>query len=171
MQESGREKQNRFPEGRFHQGYIRRMIFLSVRAGGGIAIHVPWSRHYRHQERRQHPGRRWQLRWRQRVHEQEREQLPLPGLRHGQQNGLDRPPAPHGQLSCAASEVRRTPVILNTPVRTHSRIASVAVRGRASSGYFSSKYGSARSAQSAARYFATCLPHQPGNRPVQGGNR
>jgi hypothetical protein len=45
---------------------------------------------------------------------------------------------------------------LNTPVRAHARHASIAFRGRLSPGYFSAKYGSARSAQSAAQ-IAKCL--------------
>jgi len=62
----------------------------------------------------------------------------------------------------AASEALRTSAILNTPVAAHARHASMAFRGRSSSGCFFSKYGSTCSAQSAAQMASIfCSLFQP----------
>src|SRR5512137_1674118 len=52
--------------------------------------------------------------------------------------------------ACASREALRTTDILKLPVRAHSRVASMAFRGRSSVGRSLSKFGNTRSAQSAA---------------------
>jgi SAM-dependent methyltransferase len=77
---------------------IRGPVLLVTRADAGIAILAHRSRHDRHPEDRLHPGRRSQRTGRQRSHAQEHAQLPPPGQRPVQRNGLDYIPALLGPL-------------------------------------------------------------------------